>query len=420
MRSRVTENCRPQSIAPFPSPCDNAPMITKAAVFREVGAPLSVETITLDAPRASEVQVKVKAVGLCRTDLHVMRGERRVAMTPMVLGHEAAGVVEAVGEAVTGIVPGDHVVLTFIPGCGRCRWCARGLHHLCAEGPRITQGPQLDGTFRRRDADGTDVGAFCMVGGFAERTVVDEASVVVIAPDVPLDLAALVACGVPAGVGAARNRAKVAARDSVLVVGCGGDGMNVVQGARLCGATTIIAADIVQAKLDLARDFGATHTVNAQGEALTRAVLEMTGGLGVNHAFVCIDPATTLLPAFRATQKAGNVVVMAITPDTVKANRHPAAGAVRDAEGGDGRGLRLHEPARADPGAAAALPRRRPEAARADHAHLHARRDQPGLRRPRRRAEPARDGGVRLRRAACRRAPLICRRRAGSTSDRRS
>lgn len=294
-------------------------MITQAAVFRAVGAPLSIEPITLDRPRASEVQVKVKAVGLCRTDLHVMRGERRVAMAPMVLGHEAAGIVEQVGDAVSGIAPGDHVVLTFIPGCGRCRWCARGLHHLCAEGPRITQGPQLDRTYRRSDAQGRDVGAFCMIGGFAERTVVDQASVIVIDKDVPLDLAALVACGVPAGVGAARHRAKVKAGDSVLVVGCGGDGMNVVQGARLCGATTIIAADVVDVKLDWARGFGATHTVNAQGEALTQAVLDLTEGVGVDHAFVCIDPPATLLPAFRATQKAGNVVVTAITPDTVKA-----------------------------------------------------------------------------------------------------
>jgi len=208
-------------------------------------------------------------------------------------------------------------VLTFIPGCGRCRWCQQGLHHLCAEGPRITQGPQLDGSFRRRDRDGRDVGAFCMIGAFAERTVVDQASVLVVDKDIPFDLAALVACGVPAGVGAARYRARVKPGDSVLVVGVGGDGMNVVQGARLCGATQIIAADIVQAKLDWAKDFGATHGVNATGEALTKAVLALTEGVGVHHAFVCIDPPSTLLPAFRATAKAGNVVVTALSPDTV-------------------------------------------------------------------------------------------------------
>ncbi len=244
-------------------------------------------------------------------------------MQPMVLGHEAAGVVEKIGTAVDGIQPGDHVILTFIPGCGNCRWCRHGLHHLCAEGPRITQGPQLDGTYRRRDDKDVAVGAFCMIGAFAERTVVDQASIVVIDKDIPLDLASLVACGVPAGVGAARYRARVKAGESVLVVGCGGDGMNVVQGAHLCGASKIIAADIVSAKLNWARDFGATHTVNAQGEALIRAVLELTDGIGVNHAFVCINPPETLLPAFRATAKAGNVVVTALTPDTVTDIRIP-------------------------------------------------------------------------------------------------
>lgn len=292
-------------------------MLTRAAVFRGTQVPLTIEPIELDAPRPTEALVRIAAVGLCRTDYHVMRGERRVAMQPIVLGHEAAGIVEAIGPAVSAIAVGDHVVLTFIPGCGRCRWCQQGLHHLCAEGPRITLGPQLDGTFRRRDRDGRDVGAFCMIGGFAERTVVDQASVLVIEKDIPLDLASLVACGVPAGVGAARYRARVKPGDSVLVVGVGGDGMNVVQGARLCGATPIIAADIVQAKLDWAKEFGATHGVNATGEALTRAVLALTDGVGVQHAFVCIDPPTTLLPAFRATAKAGNVVVTALSPDTV-------------------------------------------------------------------------------------------------------
>ena len=292
-------------------------MDSVAAIFRQVGAPISIERIALDPPAPTEVLVRIAAVGLCRTDYHVMRGERRVAMQPMLLGHEAAGVVEETGAAVNGITPGDHVVLTFIPACGRCHWCQRGLHHLCADGSRITQGPQLDGTYRRRDRDGVSVGAFCMIGAFAERAIVDQASVILIDRDIPFDLASLVACGVPAGVGAARQRARVKPGENVLVVGCGGDGMNVVQGARLCGAGKIIAADIVHAKLDWAREFGATHGVNAQGEELTRAVLELTDGVGVNHSFVCIDPPSTLLPAFRATAKGGNVVVTALTPDTV-------------------------------------------------------------------------------------------------------
>ncbi|MGO9008243.1 MAG: Zn-dependent alcohol dehydrogenase [Beijerinckiaceae bacterium] len=278
---------------------------------------MSIEPVALDPPGPTEVLVRVAAVGLCRTDYHVMRGERRVAMRPMVLGHEAAGVVEEIGAVVDGIEVGDHVVLTFIPGCGLCRWCRQGLHHLCAAGPRITQGPQLDGTYRRRDREGVAVGAFCMIGGFAERTVVDQASVVVIDKAIPFDLASLVACSVPAGVGAARYRARVKPGESVLVVGCGGDGMNVVQGAHLCGAAKIIAADVVPAKLGWAREFGATHTVDGQGEDLTRSVLELTDGIGVDHSFVCVDPPATLLSAFRATTKGGNVIVTALTPDTV-------------------------------------------------------------------------------------------------------
>src|SRR5476651_1971105 len=145
-------------------------MFIRAAVYRGPQAALAIEQVELDAPAPTEVLVRLAAVGLCRTDYHVMRGERRVAMQPMVLGHEAADVVEEIGAAVVAIKPGDHVILTFIPGCGICRWCRQGLHHLCAEGPRITRGPQLDGTYRRRDGKGVAVGAFCMVGAFAERT----------------------------------------------------------------------------------------------------------------------------------------------------------------------------------------------------------------------------------------------------------
>ena len=285
-----------------------------SAVFHRPGEPLAIEPVELAAPREGEVLVRMAAAGLCRTDWHVMQGERRVAMSPMVLGHEGAGVVEAIGPGVAGIVPGDHVLLTFIPGCGTCRWCRQGREHLCALGPRITQGPQLDGSYRRRDASGRDVGAFCMIGAFAERTVVHQASVVVIERDLPMDLACLVACGVPAGVGAARHRARVRPGDSVLVVGVGGDGINVVQGAKLCGARTIVAADIVPNKLEWAREFGATHTVDNGTADLVAEVMRITDGVGVDHAFVCVDPPRTLLPAFRATTKAGNVVVTALTP----------------------------------------------------------------------------------------------------------
>lgn len=289
-------------------------MRVRSAVFHRPGDPLSIEDVELAPPQAGELLVRIEAVGLCRTDWHVMQGERRVAMSPMVLGHEGAGVVEALGPGVSGIEIGDRVVLMFIPGCGECRWCRQGREHLCALGPRITQGPQVDGSYRRKDAAGRDVGAFCMIGAFAQYTVVHQASVVVVDRDLPFDLASLVACGVPAGVGAARHRARVKPGESVLVVGVGGDGVNVVQGAKLAGATTIIAADLVARKREWALAFGATHTVDNGSADLVAAVHEITGGVGVDHAFVCIDPPRTLLPAFRATAKAGNVVVTALTP----------------------------------------------------------------------------------------------------------
>jgi alcohol dehydrogenase/S-(hydroxymethyl)glutathione dehydrogenase/alcohol dehydrogenase len=199
-------------------------MDSLTALFREVGAPLSIECITLDPPGPTEVLVRNVAVGLCRTDFHVMRGERRVAMRPMVLGHEAAGIVEEAGAAVTAIKPGDHVVLTFIPGCGTCRWCRRGLHHLCAEGRASPRDRSSTAPTGGATAPPPPSGAFCMVGAFAERTVVDQASVVVIDKEIPLDLASLVACGVPAGVGAARHRARVRPGTACLLSAAAGTG----------------------------------------------------------------------------------------------------------------------------------------------------------------------------------------------------
>ena len=246
--------------------------------------------------------MRVAAVGLCRTDYHVMRGERRVAMRPMVLGHEASGIVETVGAAVDGIRPGDHVVLTFIPGCGQCHWCRRGLHHLCARGAGITQGPQLDGSYRRRDLQGNAVGAFCMIGGFAERTVVDQASVVVIDRDIPFDLASLVACGVTAGVGAARHRARVKPGERVLVVGCGGDGMNVVQGAAAVRRRPDHRRGYRAGKTRLGPGVWRDRYGNAQGEALTGG-----GAAAAPAESASITPLSAsirrrpCLPAFRAT-----------------------------------------------------------------------------------------------------------------------
>ncbi|QIQ01275.1 alcohol dehydrogenase catalytic domain-containing protein [Streptomyces liangshanensis] len=289
---------------------------TRAALFRRIGAPLSVETITLDPPGPTEVRVRVRAVGLCHTELHVQRGERPVGMRPMVLGHEGAGIVEEIGAQVRGIGVGDHVGMTWIPACGVCRSCVRGEHQRCAQSARIALGPQLAGGFRRRDRDGQDVGSFCLIGAFAERTVVDQASVVVVEDkSLPFAAIALATCSAPAAVGAVTTAARVQPTESVLVIGTGGTGMNVVQAARNAGATTIIAVDPHQWKLDLARRLGATTVIRSlPGLDLPAAVLELTGGLGVDHAFVCADPVAMAGPAMRSTVPGGGVVVTGAAP----------------------------------------------------------------------------------------------------------
>ncbi|GHH66410.1 alcohol dehydrogenase/S-(hydroxymethyl)glutathione dehydrogenase/alcohol dehydrogenase [Streptomyces umbrinus] len=300
---------------------------TRAALFRHIGAPLSVETITLDPPDPTEVQVQVRAVGLCHTELHVQRGERPVGMRPMVLGHEGAGVVEAVGTQVRGINVGDHVAMTWIPACGVCRSCVRGEHQRCAQSARIALGPQLEGGFRRRDKDGLDVGSFCLIGAFAERTVVDQASVVVVEDkSLPFAAIALSACSAPAAVGAVTTAARVQPTESVLVIGTGGTGMNVVQAARNAGATTIIAVDPNQWKLDLAQQLGATAVIPfLPGLDLPTAVLEFTGGLGVDHSFVCADPVAMTGPALRSTTIGGGVVVTGAAPADASAIEIPPA-----------------------------------------------------------------------------------------------
>ena len=293
-------------------------MKTRAAVSYQPGEALVIEELTIEEPRVGEVLVRMAAVGLCHSDYHVMAGNRPVGMRPIVLGHEGAGVVETVGPGVARIRPGDHVVLTFIPSCGKCRYCVSGMSHACILGASIAKGPQLDGTYRLRNKSGQPVGQFCLLGAFSEYAVVNQDSVCVIDKGYRLDVACLVGCGVVGGFGAAVHRAKVRPGSSVLVIGVGGVGMNVIQGARVAGATTIIAADIVDQKLAWAKAFGATHTINANGADVVTRVMEITGGGGVDYAFEVISNPTTIGQAFAATSKLGVVVVIGLTPATVE------------------------------------------------------------------------------------------------------
>ncbi len=236
----------------------------KAVVAHELNK-FAVENISLDAPKAGEVLVKMAATGVCHSDLSVINGTLPLPL-PMVLGHEGAGVVDQVGDGVTNVQPGDHVVLSFVPNCGNCFHCLRNEPHLCMAG--APTGRMLDGTARVK-LDGNELGVMQFLGNMAEACVAPSISVVPIDKEIPLESAALIGCGVTTGVGAAIKTAQVRPGSSVAVFGCGGVGLSVIQGARIAGADRIIGVDLADNKLEMATQFGATDTVSATGDAVS-------------------------------------------------------------------------------------------------------------------------------------------------------
>jgi S-(hydroxymethyl)glutathione dehydrogenase/alcohol dehydrogenase len=289
---------------------------TTAAVVHEIGKPIEVEELELDGPRECEVLVRYTHAGLCRTDVHIVHGDMP-ARLPMVLGHEGAGVVEEVGPGVTRVEPGDHVVCSFIPNCGSCRWCATGQQAICDMAATILQGDLPGGRFPFTGPAGA-YGAMCMVGSFSQYATVHQNSVVKIDDDLPLDKAALVSCGVPTGWGSAVNAAGVRAGDTVIVSGIGGIGINAVQGARYAGAKNVIAVDPLQNKLDTARDFGATHAVSTIEEAADLA-RQMTNGNGADKAVVSAGLVTQeiMSGAFDAVGKGGTIVLTGLALEDI-------------------------------------------------------------------------------------------------------
>ncbi len=255
----------------------------KAVVCHELNK-IAVEDVTLDPPKAGEVKVKMAACGVCHSDLSVVNGTIPMP-PPVVLGHEGAGVVQELGEGVSNVEPGDHVIMTFVPNCGSCFHCIRGEAHLCLA--LAPTGRQLDGTSRLHLGK-TELGAMTALGNMAEEVVCPAISVVPIEKDIPLRIAALVGCAVTTGVGAAIKTAKVTPGSTVAVFGCGGVGLCVIQGARLAGADRIIAVDLADNKLELAQKFGATDTVNASSGEPVSKIQELTGGIGVDFRFEVI------------------------------------------------------------------------------------------------------------------------------------
>jgi len=293
-------------------------MRTLAAVLYEMGSPrpyaehrpLQVREVELRPPEAGEVLVEVVAAGLCHSDLSVIDGSRPRVM-PMVLGHEAAGVVRAVGPAVTEVAPGDLVVFSFVPCCGRCRFCAVGRPALCERGNAANaRGCLLDGSCHFHDGQHA-LHHHLGVSAFSRWTVAAQESLVRVPNGVPLKVAALFGCAVLTGVGAVLNTAGVPAGTSVAVFGLGGVGLSAVMGARVCGAHPIVAVDVVPWKLQLARELGATHTVDARQPDLVEAVRDATGG-GAEFAFECAGSEQVLRQAYEATARGGVTVTVGL------------------------------------------------------------------------------------------------------------
>jgi len=286
----------------------------RAAVLREPGRPVSTETVVLAPPRRGEVLVRVVAAGVCHSDVHLADGRLGGGRWPMVLGHEGAGVVVAVGEDVVDVVAGDHVAFCFVPSCGACRACRSGRRTLCETAARHgVAGMLMDGSSRLRTLDGTVLQHGLMVACFAEYAVVPAAGAVRLPASIPLWQAALLGCGVVTGIGAV-NRAGLRVGASVCVIGCGGVGLQVIAGAQLAGAGLIVAVDTDEDKLELARRRGATHAVVADGGVdVVEEVLSLSGG-GVEHAFEVVGRAATIRQAWDVLAPGGAATVVGLAP----------------------------------------------------------------------------------------------------------
>jgi S-(hydroxymethyl)mycothiol dehydrogenase len=283
------------------------PHEVRGVVARGRGDPVSVETVVVPDPGAGEALVSVQACGVCHTDLHYREGGIGEDF-PFLLGHEAAGVVEAVGSDVDGVAPGDFVVLNWRAVCGRCRSCRRGLPHLCFATHNAGQRMSL--------ADGTELSPALGIGAFADKTLVAAGQCTTVDPAIRPEVAGLLGCGVMAGLGAAMLTGGVRRGDSVAVFGCGGVGDAAIAGARLAGATTIVAVDVDARKLEWARDFGATHTVDASTTDPVEAVRAATGGLGADVCVEAVGSPDVLRQAFYARDLAGTVVQVGVpTPE---------------------------------------------------------------------------------------------------------
>lgn len=290
--------------------------MARAAIFTGVGEPIEVVEIAIEPPRAGEVKVRLAASGVCHSDLAIQEGTREVP-APLILGHEGAGVIAEVGPEVEDLAVGDKVVLSWVPMCGECFYCERGQGFLCASGKAaMSAGTLLDGTTRASFSGGA-LTQMNTLGTFAEEAVVPATTAVKVDPEVDLLPASLIGCGVLTGVGAALNTAALEPGCTVAVIGCGGVGLNAIQGARMAAAGRIVAVDRVESKLAKAAEFGATDFVDARAADPVEAVLELTEGRGADAVFEAIGAPPTIAQAVAMTRMGGETILIGVSPAEV-------------------------------------------------------------------------------------------------------
>ncbi len=280
----------------------------KAAVCYEYGKPLVVEEVDLDPPKKGEVKVRLAATAVCHSDIHIIKGELPGGKLPLVAGHESSGYIEEIGEGVSQVKVGDPVVLSLLCACGQCRYCTMGMPHLCEfKWPLSTES-------RLHTKKGENITHGIKTATFAEYAVVDQSQTVPIPADMPMEAASLLACGVITGFGAVVNRARVRPGESAVVVGCGGVGINSIQGAKFCGAYPIIAVDVLDNKLQMARSFGATHSVNAKNTDPIKAVRDITGGRGADFVFITVGNSEAVKQGIAICGPRGTTVCIGLPP----------------------------------------------------------------------------------------------------------
>lgn len=289
----------------------------KAAVCREFGKPPAIEEVEIAAPHAGEVKIRMKACGICQSDIHEIEGAWGGTL-PAVYGHEAAGIIEEIGAGVEGLSVGQQVVATLIRACHRCYFCAIGQPALCETTFRLDRESPL------RGADGTPIAQGLRTGAFAESILVDASQAVAIPEDVPLESASLLACAVITGFGAVVNTARVESGSSVVVIGTGGVGLNAIQAAALSGAEPIIAVDIANSKLEVARTFGATHTINPRDDDLEAKVAALTDGRRADTVVVTAGAGSAVEQGIKLVRRAGTLVVVGMPPSGVTSRMDPA------------------------------------------------------------------------------------------------